>query len=204
MKKLFLLALLSLSTLIGYSQMNYHQTISLSATQDTTCGGEFSLIDISPIPDSSMMGSYSGNFWFNPPFGVPVTYTIHAEGTCGCVFDTTFTETLDSTQQYGFHLFQIEGNGFYGVSWTDCSGGVNELKTGHLAAYPNPVVDKLTVSSPIARGSVRICTSDGRAVSTSQFDTGEFTIDTQLLDQGSYVLHVYDATGNYFTNRFVK
>jgi len=128
MKKLLLIALLSLSTLIGYSQMNYHQTISLSSLQDTICGGEFSLITVSPSADSSTTSVYNGNFWFNPPFGVPVTYTIHAEGLCGCVFDTTFTETLDSTQ-YGFHVFQIEGTGFYGVPWTDCSVGVRELST---------------------------------------------------------------------------
>jgi len=129
MKKLLLLALLSLSTLIGYSQMNYHQTISLSSLQDTICGGEFSLISVSPEADSSTTSIYNGNFWFNPPFGVPVTYTIHAEGLCGCVFDTTFTETLDSTQQWAFHIFQIEGTGFYGVPWTDCSVGIKELPT---------------------------------------------------------------------------
>jgi len=129
MKKLLLIALLSLSTLIGYSQTNYHQTISLTCLQDTICGGEFSLISVSPEADSSTISSHIGNFWFNPPFGIPVTYTIHAEGLCGCVFDTTFTETLDSIQQYDFHIFQIEDTGFYGVPWTDCFVGVRELST---------------------------------------------------------------------------
>jgi len=131
MKKLLSIALLSLTTLIGYSQTNFHQTISLSSLQDTTCGGEFSLISVLPEADSSTISSHIGNFMYNPPFGVPVTYTVHAVGMCGCVFDTTFTETLDSTQQWGFHVFQIEGSGFYGVSWTDCSAavGVEELQT---------------------------------------------------------------------------
>lgn len=122
-----ILSLLSILTLNVFAQTNYHQTISLSSLQDTICGGEFFLISVSPPADSSTTSSYNGNFWFNPPFGVAVTYTIHAEGLCGCVFDTTFTETLDSTQQYGFHIFQIEGTGFYGVPWTDCSVGVKEI-----------------------------------------------------------------------------
>lgn len=129
MKNLIIALLMSTLTLNVFSQMNYHQTISLSSLQDTICGGEFSLISVSPEADSSTTSVYNGNFWFNPPFGVPITYTIHAEGLCGCVFDTTFTETLDSTQQYAFHIFQIEGTSFYGVPWTDCSVGIKELPT---------------------------------------------------------------------------
>ena len=127
MKNIILALLMSILTLNVFAQTNYHQIISLSSLQDTTCGGEFSLISVSPPADSSTTSSYNGNFWFNPPFGVPVTYTIHAEGLCGCVFDTTFTETVDSTQQYYFHIFQIEDTGFYGVPWTDCSVGVKEI-----------------------------------------------------------------------------
>ena len=129
MKNLILALLMSALTLNVFAQMNYHQTISLSSLQDTICGGEFSLISVSPPADSSTTSIYNGNFWFNPPFGVPVTYTIHAEGLCGCVFDTTFTETLDSTQQWAFHIFYIEDTGFYGVPWTDCSVGIKELPT---------------------------------------------------------------------------
>jgi len=204
MKKLLLLALLSLSTLIGYSQMNYHQTISLSSLQDTICGGEFSLISVSPEADSSTTSSYNGNFWFNPPFGVPVTYIIHAEGMCGCVFDTTFTETLDSTQQYGFHIFQIEGSGFYGVSWTDCSGGINEIKANKLTTYPNPVEDALTVTTPLNSGFVKVYSADGKYVIFSNFYSSTFTLDTGLLDKGSYLIRVYDIDGNTHIGRFVK
>lgn len=136
MKKQFLIALLSLTTLIGYSQViDFNQTISVSSTYDTICGGFATMqnglpvISISPQPDVSSQGPYNGNYQFIVPIGVPVTYTIHAVGMCGCVFDTTFTETLDSTQ-HGFHVFQIGGSGFYGVSWTDCSVlGVEELST---------------------------------------------------------------------------
>jgi hypothetical protein len=76
----------------------------------------------------SSQGPYNGNYQFIVPIGVPITYTVHAVGMCGCVFDTTFTETLDSTQ-HGFHVFQIGGSGVHGVSWTDCSDvvGVEEL-----------------------------------------------------------------------------
>lgn len=135
MKKLVSIALLSLTTLIGYSQViDFNQTISVSSTYDTICGGFATMqnglpvISISPQPDVSSQGPYNGNYQFIVPIGVPVTYTVHAVGMCGCVFDTTFTETLDSTQ-HGFHVFQIGGSGFYGVSWTDCSAavGVEEL-----------------------------------------------------------------------------
>ncbi len=137
MKKLFLIALMSLTTLIGYSQViDFNQTISVSSTYDTICGGFATMqnglpvISISPQPDVSSQGPYSGNYQFIVPIGVPITYTVHAVGMCGCVFDTTFTETLDSTQ-HGFHVFQIGGNGIHGVSWTDCSAavGVEELST---------------------------------------------------------------------------
>ena len=135
MKKLLSIALMSLTTLIGYSQViDFNQTISVSSTYDTICGGFATMqnglpvISISPQPDVSSQSPYSGNYQFIVPVGVPVTYTVHAVGMCGCVFDTTFTETLDSTQ-HGFHVFQIGGSGFYGVSWTDCSAvvGVEEL-----------------------------------------------------------------------------
>jgi hypothetical protein len=135
MKKLFLIALMSLTTLIGYSQViDFNQTISVSSTYDTICGGFATMqnglpvISISPQPDVSSQSPYSGNYQFIVPIGVPITYTVHVVGMCGCVFDTTFTETLDSTQ-HGFHVFQIGGSGFYGVSWTDCSAavGVEEL-----------------------------------------------------------------------------
>ena len=135
MKKQFLIALMSLTTLIGYSQViDFNQTISVSSTYDTICGGFATMqnglpvISISPQPDVSSQGPYNGNYQFIVPIGVPITYTVHAVGMCGCVFDTTFTETLDSTQ-HGFHVFQIGGSGFYGVSWTDCSDvvGVEEL-----------------------------------------------------------------------------
>ncbi len=137
MKKLLLIALMNLTTLIGYSQViDFNQTISVSSIYDTICGGFATMqnglpvISISPQPDVSSQNPYAGNYHFIVPIGVPITYTVHAVGMCGCVFDTTFTETLDSTQ-HGFHVFQIWGSGVYSVSWTDCSAavGVEELST---------------------------------------------------------------------------
>lgn len=222
MKKLLLLALLSLSTLIGYSQTMvgepaivivpaYNTIITLSASpQDSICGGGFSLITISPEADLSTItpspngNILAGNFYFNPLFNVPVTYTVHVEGTCGCVFDTIFTQTLDSTQQYGFHLFQIGGIGFYGVSWHDCPDEVNELQSNKITTYPNPVEDVLTVTTPLNSGFVKVYSADGRYILYINFYSPTFNIDTNLINPGTYIIQVYDEHGNWYVEKFIK
>ena len=139
MKKLVLLALLSLSTLVGYSQSNYNTTLSVSSYLDTTCGGVFEWISVLPsntvginmVPSPNPVGILMGNYYFNAPVDTPVTYHVWAKGICGCTFDTTFTTTFDTTQQHAFYQFHVGGNDLYGVRWNSCpfNTGVNEIKT---------------------------------------------------------------------------
>ncbi len=138
MKKLVLLALLSLSTLVGYSQ-TYNTTISVHSYLDSTCGGVFQSVSILPntpfsvylVPSPNPIGWFMATYYYNAPLDTPVTYHIYAKGICGCIFDTTFTTTYDSTHPHSIYQFHVGGNDLDGVQWTSCpfSTGVNELKT---------------------------------------------------------------------------
>ena len=138
MKKLVLLALLSLSTLVGYSQ-TYNTTISVHSYLDSTCGGVLQSVSILPsnpvsvwlAPSLNPIGYFLATYYYNAPLDTPVTYHIWAKGICGCIFDTTFTATYDTTHPHSIYQFHVGGKDLDGVRWTSCpfADGVNELKT---------------------------------------------------------------------------
>jgi len=240
MKAFLSIALLSLSTLIGYSQVDtiivtpnspsswlltYPDSLGFNAKVTVRqpapgnpiyeCGyPNITLVsDTTPIAvaivysDDNATQWLSTQFLFNLSYNDSLHFCVEYVGDCYCAIDPIYDADGDGivcdtmwnslpTSPSGM----IVASSIYKLQ---CADGVSEL-TNDIKLWPNPVNDNLTVTTSLNSGFVKVYSTDGKFVSYSNFYGSTFTLDTLLLDQGSYVIHTYDGSGKHYTNRFIK
>ncbi|HEX5003436.1 MAG TPA: T9SS type A sorting domain-containing protein [Bacteroidia bacterium] len=121
------------------------------------------------------------------------------------------------------NVFTCPGSGTYSVTFnvdngvcvksvTDtitCFVGLTELSSGNFSLYPNPSSSYITISNNDGNhiAEVQLIDLAGRVISTrqQQLDGGSsFTISTQELSSGTYLLRTRDEKGYWITHRFVR
>ncbi len=240
MKKTILLALLSLSTLVGFSQIDtiivtpnspsallltYPDSLGFNAKVSLRqpapgnpiyeCGHpNVTLVsDTTPIAVAIVYSDDNATMWlstqflFNLPYNDSLHFCMEYVGDCYCnidpIYDTDGDGIVCNTMWNSTPDTIPNDVVVANIYKLQCADGVSEL-TNEITAYPNPVNDNLTVTTSLNNGFVKIYSTDGKFVSYSNFYGSTFTLDTLLLDQGSYVIHVYDESGKHYTNRFIK
>lgn len=81
--------------------------------------------------------------------------------------------------------------------------GINDVnKKGHVAVFPNPVRDYLTITSQDP-GIIEIIDIQGKICRTIRLDSDETKIDLSNLSHGMYLIKLVTGTG-VFTQKFLK
>jgi len=115
--------------------------------------------------------------------------------------------TADYTQikQIGFWntagTFYVDNIYFY----SDTATGLNNIENSNsISLYPNPVIDKLTVSAKSKISQVTVCNLLGQSVKTAFVNSLNETIDLSDVASGNYFITVKLATGIVSTYKTVK
>ncbi len=87
----------------------------------------------------------------------------------------------------------------------DCTNTINELKDVQLKLYPNPVHDQLNVAADKPISSYVLYDLNGRQVLGEQLiNSTSFTISTDQLAKGSYIIQVDFENGSTYTDKLLK
>lgn len=90
----------------------------------------------------------------------------------------------------------------------DNSLSTTTLESSKTILYPNPVTDKLFVSTPLSIKETRIYNAFGKLILQHSYElnatTSKTTIDTASLAKGWYLLVLTDENGQTFSNVFSK
>lgn len=220
MKNLLFTSLLSLFSIAGFSQEFLSQQFIEITGYDSNCMGldtfnvSASYIDstlhvIEPdtiaymyLGDGSGFGAW---YLFTVPSFISVKYKVYAASTCDCYFDTTFAHSITASALFDdyFAIGAVLEEYYFAVPWTHCATNNNEFYETQTNLFPNPVKDDLSVSTKLNSGNYRIFSSDGRLIKYAPFYSSKFTVDTNELDNGTYIIQVYDENETS-TLRFVK
>jgi hypothetical protein len=199
MKKLFVLAMVSLLCLPVFSQTTYYINVVNGDFNNDSCG----IINTTINPPGDWIAC--GVLVNGVVFQKSVTYsynvisdhifnsTLHIETTCGCVYDFTITDTvLFAPNSHCTRIIFIDGN-----DCTDYSTivlGVDELTRDALIVYPNPATEQITLSRI---GDVLIYSSNGKLVKNVRNDK---VIDVTDLPSGLYLGFVNGEKFNFIKN----
>jgi hypothetical protein len=199
MKKLFVLAMVSLLCLPVFSQTTYYINVVNGDFNNDSCG----IINTTINPPGDWIAC--GVLVNGVVFQKSVTYsynvisdhifnsTLHIETTCGCVYDFTITDTvLFAPNSHCTRIIFIDGN-----DCTDYSTivlGVDELTRDALIVYPNPATEQITLSRI---GDVLIYSSNGKLVKNVRNDK---VIDVTDLPSGLYLGFINGEKFNFIKN----
>ena len=199
MKKLFVLAMVSLLCLPVFSQTTYYINVVNGDFNNDSCG----IINTTINPPGDWIAC--GVLVNGVVFQKSVTYsynvisdhifnsTLHIETTCGCVYDFTITDTvLFAPNSHCTRIIFIDGN-----DCTDYSTivlGVDELTRDALIVYPNPATEQITLSRI---GDVLIYSSNGKLVKNVR---NEKIIDVSDLPSGLYLGFINGKKFNFIKN----
>ncbi len=159
--------------------------------------------EIVPIVNDLTFGNYS-----------PIYVTLPAEET----FQVNLTDAIDNNEVllgYNLDLTGLGGQAFvvlasglfndqpgFGLYVVDEDGGdavplelvfgsnVEDLKAAGVEVFPNPVIDKLTISSPKMINQLRVLDINGRVLYSIEQIDGQFTIDMTAFETGVYLLEM--------------
>jgi hypothetical protein len=82
------------------------------------------------------------------------------------------------------------------------TGFTNSLKEG-IMLYPNPVVDVLNITGLTDENTIRLISSDGRILISEDTRKEDFSMNTEGLSAGLYILRIYGKNGDRFSARVV-
>lgn len=147
-------------------------------------------------------GDSSNSSYPTTTYGSVGTYQICVGGYSvdGCVADTCLTFTIDSMGWYPGGIM---------TEWVlnvvdSYTVGVEETMTNNVKVWPNPVSGMINVSTPSNNGNIKIMSIDGRCVYQNKYTTTLSTIDSEILNQGTYVILINDDSGKLYTTKIVK
>lgn len=119
------------------------------------------------------------------------------------VFEHTFT----IAGVYGFECsaFDHADTQFGTITVVESGVGVDELDALSFDIYPNPVVDRINISSPEAITAVRVLTLEMKEVMRADVSGLELmeSIELSSLDQAKYLIELSTARGTIY-RRFLK
>ena len=110
--------------------------------------------------------------------------------------------STDGAKVYGFHFFTVPKGGKSGSSAT------HELESAVLKYSPNPASDKLTIQldNTIANANLQIVGANGQILQQKDIPNGttQLEIDVSALVNGLYFMQVRTASGQLYSNKFIK
>jgi len=136
-------------------------------------------------------------FWDTDPgygLGTPVLAT---DGNFNSAFEQ-LSKTGIALPAVGLHVFNIRikdnlngwGPVFRNVVSVQTSLGTSDVDLQHVALYPNPVKDVLTLTAATKINKVSIYNFLGQEVMTKNLNASEATIDVSYLSAGTYVVKI--------------
>lgn len=140
-----------------------------------------SLIDLLQLPIPTGDTSYTVNFWTNDAtVGFPLISYDYQHG-------------ISMTQEVTW-LMQKPG-----------SSSIDPLESQRNLAYPNPVLDYLSVKSPVANASIAIYDMMGQLVFEQALE-GQSPVSVQHLNKGLYVMQLTDSSNGQLisTQKIIK
>lgn len=177
------------------------KTIALLLIDEPPCNGEplpvrvtFNVTDGNePIGDARV--DFNENFVLTNSNGqaifeavVPakdLIYTVQHDG-----FDLV-TDTVDIDEDTDISVVLNRITGFN-----------NSLKEG-IKLYPNPVVEVLNITGLTGENTIRLISSDGRILISEETRKEDFSMNTEGLSAGLYILRIYGKNGDRFSVRVV-
>jgi hypothetical protein len=130
------------------------------------------------------------------------TYVIclYAVSNDGCSTQSCLTLVIDSTGWFPGGIMSE-----YTLNIVpDYTVGVEEIMTNNIKVWPNPVSGMINVSTPSNSGNIKILSIDGRCVYQSRYTKTLVNIDSEILNQGTYVIMINDDTGKCYTTKIIK
>ena len=79
----------------------------------------------------------------------------------------------------------------------------DQASTDAISLYPNPMINELTIKGA-AGSSLRLFDMTGVQLMSRSIDTDEYSIDTQNLSSGIYLVEVIGKTGYVNSYKVVK
>jgi hypothetical protein len=112
--------------------------------------------------------------------------------------DKTFTFTSSSTTNSTINFVNSATNSVTEESNTveDSTLSVPEYQTKEVVLSPNPVYDKLTISSPEEITSISIYSMFGQKVYASSPFQNDFEVDISFIPTGVYLVEAKTKLGN--------
>jgi len=201
MKKLFVLAMVSLLCLPVFSQTsNYYIEIVNNDFNNDSCG--IINMSIDPAANYTACGVVVNGVAIKKSVTYPFTmtadrifnFTLHFETTCGCVYDFVISDTVTFVPNTTYaRVIFADGD--------DCNDsstfvlGTDELEiTTVLTIYPNPATEQITLSRI---GDVLIYSSNGKLVKNVR---NEKIIDVSDLPSGLYLGFINGKKFNFIKN----
>jgi len=115
----------------------------------------------------------------------------------GVTFSYTFTKIVDFSYQCNIHPNTMFGTIHVRVL------GINDEEDEKLSIFPNPVVSKLTISSPIKIDKINISNISGKKILERNVHSDEININMSDYKNGMYFIQIEsDAKKN--TYRIIK
>jgi len=129
-------------------------------------------------------------------------------GTGYSVIAGATNQAFTATANGSYAVELDNGNGCVDTSacFTITQVGLEENTTSAIQVYPNPMTDFVNVSLPIAFETINVVVYDvdGRAVITTVESGQSFSLNTQPLAPGVYLMKLSDETGIISTHQLVK
>jgi hypothetical protein len=122
----------------------------------------------------------------------------------GNTADYSFTDASFINDKQYYRLKMVNKDGSFTYSQVITSSSKSSLE---ISLYPNPANNLLVVTHPQLSelGSIQIFNQEGKLVKSSntQIGTAQTSVDVEILNKGSYVLH-FLANGKTSVLKFVK
>lgn len=220
MNKYILLSIFILVSIISFGQ-TYNQELVIKFTKNPS-GGQSLTIGSSTVNFSSATGNISpscsnddvsifirsdlnqtlndSRFGYAKGFKHIKDFSDNTHGDITMTYDNdkTFTFTSSSTTNSTINFVNSATNSVTEESNTveDSTLSVPEYQTKEVVLSPNPVYDKLTISSPEEITSISIYSMFGQKVYASSPFQNDFEVDISFIPTGVYLVEAKTKLGN--------